>query len=335
VSLHSRSHKLASGFVVLAGLAPALQQVEATHAGRLDAEMALRKLQNATGRRRIPCRGVRIIVRRAEDGTTRLKEQIYDDGRDDLGVEILSDDLTPAARLRYLTAFRFLHLNRDVRVDDWKQALENFSVALCENTREGKRAAVHLRLVPRKTVGGAVELWIDLETGFLLRVERLDDNNQPTYRMQYESLELGALERKETDPPQLPDAPEIVPISDLRFDPLEPGWRLPGFEPKEREALRVDLVSQETFLLRERYSNGIESVFVYQGLSKDMPVDPQGGPPRKESASASLTPTFFSHRFGGVAILGTEKKELWMQAIGRVPEKDLARLLDGYAESKK
>ncbi len=303
-----------------------------------ETEQALLALARATsiGSGRQSYRGVREVWY-LENGTLqRHVEAVFDDGGEDVGLDLLDDGSgapSPTARLMFLLEGRFLHTFRDLALGDVALLLENYRVRLVpgEETILG-HPALHLEFTKRASGQKAVEVWSDRVSGLPLRVDRFGELGDLVFRMEYRSIEIGAVARTPEDPSSLPQAPPEHDRSaaspetgEAALAILAPTWIPAGFRPAAWRDVEIDLGTSKTVARWSRFTDGLEHVFVIQG-------DAMSGAWDLPAATSSLDREIVlaSYQLGAVNVVAATKDVHAIVAFGRVSANDLGGMVAGY-----
>lgn len=299
---------------------------------------AVLKLSNACAISpvRPSCRGVR-NVQVVLDGTSQfIHERVFDDGAQDIGVEILdrrtATGMTPEDLLAALHG-RFTYQFRDIAIDQIGALFENYDVAL--DPAPGLVAghptlALTFTGKTNATNGQKTIVQSDAASGLPLQVTRLNSLDQLVYQMTFESVEIGNVVRTAEDPRTLPDAPPQQRSSngqrsDSLGEFLVASDVLDGFVLTDQSLSSVSIGGQGSTYAVDRYTDGLQHLFVTQG---DPEFTYSGETPFVNTNESE--PAYAVTNMGPVTIVWGQRHGRALASFGPYDQTTLARVISKY-----
>lgn len=298
-------------------------------------EAAVTKVANAcaVSTARPSHRGLRRIEVADSNGNIKIhREQVFDDGAFDIGVDSTSvrnhDDPTPEELLAKLQG-RFTYKYRDLAIDQVGALLQNYNVSVSDSVDSvAGRAVKKLTFSPRSGVALAYKTIVlaDETTGFPLSVAKIDDNGQTIYQMIYETVEISNVQRTSEDPRTLPDAPTKQQNANaVGIEPLVATALPAGFRLSESSVASIELGARRAYYFVDRYTDGLQHLFVTQGDPKNVFI---GEVPFVDSAQGM--PTFAFTNVGAVSVVWGKRYGRGLASFGPYGKTTLGQVLAGY-----
>lgn len=274
-------------------------------------------------------RGLRAVESKL-DGTVRVHtEQIFDDGIDDLGAKLVKVGDAPASdaqQLWFVKDARALFSYRDLALDGVDRVLRNYAIEkLPDTTPVAGRPTVHFLFKSRHDAGLVLDVRCDQASGLTLELERKTLAGLRLYRLVYESVEIGAITRVESDPPTLPYPPKTIDAAHPPFSPLSTSWAPAGYELASHSFGELKASGETYSACVDRFTDGLEHFFVVQGSpSKGLWVSPPAAMPDGQLR-------FFTSSMGAITIVWGEPSGRSFAAYGALGDKVLAEAIARYA----
>ncbi|MBQ0744824.1 MAG: MucB/RseB C-terminal domain-containing protein [Pseudomonas sp.] len=191
-----------------------------------------------------------------------------------------------------------------------------YTLQMLGSTRVANRPVFVLAVKPRDPFRYAYELYLDQETGLLLKSLLINERDVLLERFQFASLNVGELPDQALEPSSicLP-----VPVStDERADAGEswlPGWLPPGFVLGHREVRSLD--DSEGQVITQVFTDGLARLTVF--------VEPLGAETLADDLRAQLGPTVAISRR-----LARAEGDYLATVVGEVPATAAERVADSF-----
>lgn len=279
-------------------------------------------------------RGVRTVETFSNGRTNRHTERVFDNGGRDIALALVDDPgNTPYSQIQkllFVVHGRFSYQFRDISIDQTELVAENYLINLSEDhALVAEHPTSKLEFIPKHHTAVRIEMRFDEATGLPLEVIRFDETNHISYRMQYSQVEVGNVSRSRNDPPTLPDPPSKLQLSDVPAGtPILDGESMPaGFVLSERSVTSAQLNTHASIFIVDRYSDGLQNLFVTQGELSEM----YNNPPAVDSAEGA--PVFSVANLGAINVVWGRREEKALAAFGPFDRSLLAEVMMGYSRS--
>ncbi|MFN0206276.1 MAG: hypothetical protein ACKVS6_08170 [Planctomycetota bacterium] len=300
------------------------------------AAVELVKKAAPTSAERPSYRGVRMVETISGDRVSRHRENVFDNGGRDIGLSLVKDpnntSHTQIQELLFVIHGRFSYQFRDISIGQTEWVAANYLIYLSEDhAMVAGRPTAKLEFVPKHHNAVRVEVRFDEETGLALEVVRFDATNRVNYRMRYDQIEIGNVTRSRNDPPTLPDPPNKLQLSDVPpGTTILSGQSIPaGFVLSERTVTSAQLDTHAKLFVVDRYSDGLQNLFVTQGEFSAM----FNNPPAVDSGGGE--PVFSVTNLGAINVVWGRREEKSLAAFGPFDRSLLAEVIMGYSRSTK
>jgi len=210
------------------------------------------------------------------------------------------------------------------QIIDPRQLAEWYSLRTLGGTRIASRPVTVIAVQPKDGFRYAHELYIDNETGLLLKSLLVDDTRELLERFQFAAISFDKQSyTKGLEPSsscfdvEVVDVPADVPADvDAHF--WEPAWLPPGFTlgTHEVQALR----GSDTFISSQLYSDGLASFTLF--------VEPLGRDSLAEDLRAQLGPTVAVSRR-----LMTPDNLFLATVVGEIPARAAERIAESLSQA--
>ncbi len=140
--------------------------------------------------------------------------------------------------------------------------LKNYSVKLAGRERVGGFDCQVLHIEPKQPDRYGYRLWVDRDSGLLLRVQTVDAGGNVLEQMAFADVRIGGVDREQLKPSWSTEGWRVDEASHRPVDPREQGWKLAppaGFKP----LYSVRRPSGAGSMLQTVYSDGLASLSVF------------------------------------------------------------------------
>jgi len=208
--------------------------------------------------------------------------------------------------------------NIPVREADPKQLTEWYSLRVLGGTRVASRPVTVVSVQPRDAFRYAYELYLDNETGLMLKSLLVDESRELLERFQFAAISFDAVDYQAGIKPSSSclelDAPQSASSDVGRF--WEPGWVPPGFVLGDQQ---VQALKGDAHITSQIYSDGLASFTLF--------VEPLGKDSLAEDLRAQLGPTVAVSRR-----LMTENDLYLATVVGEIPPRTAERIAESLRQ---
>lgn len=208
--------------------------------------------------------------------------------------------------------------NISARRADPKQLTEWYSLRVLGGTRIAARPVTVISLQPRDAFRYAYELYLDNQTGLMLKSLLVDESRELLERFQFAAISFDAPDYQAGLKPSSSclelEAPEDVSAGATEF--WEPGWLPPGFVLGDRQ---VRSLKGDAHVTSQIYSDGLASFTLF--------VEPLGKDSLAEDLRAQLGPTVAVSRR-----LMTEDDLYLATVVGEIPPRTAERIAESLSQ---
>lgn len=202
---------------------------------------------------------------------------------------------------------------------DPRKLAEWYSLRTLGGTRIAARPVTVIAVQPKDAFRYAHELYIDNETGLMLKSLLVDDSRELLERFQFAAIsfhEQDYLEGLEASNSCL--EVQAQPAADVQVPEWQPAWLPPGFELGQRQVQAVQ--GSDSFITSQIYSDGLASFTLF--------VEPLGRDSLAEDLRAQLGPTVAVSRR-----LMTRDNLFLATVVGEIPPRAAERIADSLSEA--
>ena len=203
---------------------------------------------------------------------------------------------------------------------DSQRLADLYSMKVYGETRIASRPVTVLAVQPRDGFRYAHELYIDNETGLMLKSLLVDDKRELLERFQFARISFDESDYQSGLEPS--SSCLEVTISDIPDEPessfLQPAWLPPGFSLSYRDV--QTMLDSEERITSQVYSDGLASFTLF--------IEPLGGDSPAEDLRAQLGPTVAVSR----RMMAADNHFL-ATVVGEVPARTAERIADSLSQS--
>lgn len=202
---------------------------------------------------------------------------------------------------------------------DPKQLLEWYSMRNLGTTRIAAREVTVIGVQPKDGFRFAHELYIDNETGLLLKSLLVDESREPLERFQFTNVSFEEQDYSaglEPGPTCL-EVGVLEPPAEVDIPFWEPSWIPPGFSLGERQIQSIN--GGDSHVSSQIYSDGLASFTLF--------VEPLGRDSLAEDLRARLGPTVAVSRR-----LMTDSDLYLATVVGEIPPRAAERIAESLTE---
>lgn len=213
---------------------------------------------------------------------------------------------------------------------DFSAVASHYELAMKGEGRIADRPAVRMTVMPRDDHRFGYRLWLDKETGLLLKSELMDENQQAALEVfQFNQLLMGdevSADAAKTDHPSesvihhlrvADDAEQAAkPTADVKW---QAEWLPEGFEMAASDLRHAPATQQDVSTLM--YSDGLAAISVFV---EDFPDEGEPKMLTRKGATVSVTQL----------VRGPDKARHLVTVIGEVPPKTAAQIASNISYSK-
>lgn len=167
-------------------------------------------------------------------------------------------------------------------VDELKLLVDSYTTRVVGSTRVSARPVTVLTVTPHDAHRYAYELYLDSETGLLLKSLMIDDRGTLLERFQFAAVEFGALSSDQLD--TVTDCPRIERAAAATAsmpDQWRPAWLPQGFRVKSETTEQLDDMASPS--LSRTYTDGLTRFSLF--------IEELGETRNAENVRAQLGPT--------------------------------------------
>lgn len=203
---------------------------------------------------------------------------------------------------------------------DTQQLTQWYNLRNLGSTRIASRPVTVIAVHPKDGFRYAHELYIDEETGLLLKSLLVDDSRELLERFQFSTISFDRKDyRSGLKPTRSCLRVEALPGRDEAALPfLEPAWLPPGFDLERRQVQSVP--GNDASLASQVYSDGLASFTLF--------IEPLGRDGLAEDLRAQLGPTVAVSRR-----LLSEGEHFLATVVGEIPPRAAERIAESLARS--